>query len=218
MKKIKKICTLFLTLLVYCILVFGINNNVKASERERTEDLSDLVNYPEIYTAVQELKTAHPNWTFTILSTGLDWDTVIEKETYCKRNLVSSSLTTSYTSEWVCSKCGTTGYDNGSWYCASNKTVSYYMDTRNWLNETYIFAFETLSFNSNTHTVEGVEAILDGTFMDTSTITYIDTNGKTQTIKKSYAQVIYDAGKEYNVSPYHLAARIIQEQGNNRYK
>ena len=115
--------------------------------------------------------------------------------------------------DWVCATCKTDPKDNGSWYCASPKAVSYYMDTRNWLNDAYIFSFETLSFNSKAHSVEGVQAIISGTFMDKSTITYIDTNGNTQTINKSYAQIIYDAGKMYNVSPYHLAARIRQEQG-----
>ena len=97
--------------------------------------------------------------------------------------------------DWVCATCKTDPKDNGSWYCASPKAVSYYMDTRNWLNDSYIFSFETLSFNSNAHSVEGVQAIISGTFMDKSTITYIDTNGNTQTINKSYAQIIYRCRK-----------------------
>ena len=206
-------CILILIILFYLIIALFNNNNVQA--RERTEDLSNLANYPEIYTAIQELKTAHPNWTFTILYTGLDWNTVLYNETTAlhTRSLVHNSLLSGNVSDWLCPTCGTTPQDNGSWYCASNKTVSYYIDPRNWLNETYIFAFETLSFNGNVHTVEGVQAILAGTFMDRTTITYKDTNGATQTINKSYAQIIYEAGQTHNVSPYHLAARIRQEQG-----
>lgn len=215
MKRMKKVLSLILILIImfYSILSMLANNQVQA--RERTEDISNLTKYPYIYTAIQELKTAHPNWTFTILYTGLDWNTVIKNETteLHTRSLVHNSLVTENVSEWVCSVCGTAPKDNGSWYCASNKTVSYYMDTRNWLNETYIFAFETLSFNENVHTVEGVQTILSGTFMDVSSITYLDTEGKPQTINKSYAQIIYEAGKKNNVSPYHLAARIRQEQG-----
>ena len=216
MNKIKKITTLLiaLSMLICSILMFFPLNNVQA--RERTEDLTNLVNYPEIYTAVQELKTAHPNWTFTILYTGLDWNDVIRNETTAvhTRSLVYKTLVTGNASEWVCSTCGMTPKDNGNWYCASDKTVSYYMDPRNWLNETYIFAFETLSFNSNAHTLEGVKSILAGTFMDVNSIKYIDTNGNEQTINKSYAEIIYEAGKKFNISPYHLAARIRQEQGN----
>ena len=215
MNKIKRVLALVIVLimLISSLLILMPINKVNA--RERTEDLSNLVNYQEIYTAVKELKTAHPNWTFTILYTGLNWNDVIKNETTAvhTRSLVHKSLVTGNISEWVCSVCGTTPQDNGSWYCASDKTVSFYMDPRNWLNETYIFAFETLSFNSSAHTIDGVKSILAGTFMDTNSITYIDTNGATQTINKSYAQIIYDAGKKYNISPYHLAARIRQEQG-----
>lgn len=213
----KRLCifTILIIFIYFTILCFS--NGVLASTR--TEDLSILTNYPEIYTAIQELKTAHPNWTFTVLDTGLDWNTVLEKETTAKhfRSVVHKSYTTINTADWVCSTCIT---DKGEpvlyekqWYCASSKTVSFYLDPRNWLNERYIFAFETLSFNENVHTVDGINSIIKGSFMEGDTITYIDTAGNTQTINKSYAQVIYEAGKEQNVSPYHLAARIIQEQG-----
>ena len=202
-----------LTLLIYIIMLVLPNNTYAAT---RTEDLIDLTKYPELYTAVQEMKTAHPNWTFTLLYTGLDWNNVLENETTVKhtRSLVHKSLIVGDVNDWVCSTCGTTPQDNGNWYCASNKTASYYIDPRNWLNETYIFAFETLSFNEKVHTLEGVQSIIAGTFMDKNVVTYIDTSGETKTIEKSYAQIIYEAGKNNNVSPYHLAARIRQEQGN----
>jgi len=205
--------TIIFILLFNCLLTIFLCGESQA--RERTEDISRLINYPEIYTAVQELKTAHPNWTFTILYTGLDWNSVLYNETTAvhTRSLIHNSLVIGNTADWVCPVCGTDPKDNGSWYCASTKTASYYIDPRNWLNESYIFAFETLSFNSNVHTVEGVQAILAGTFMDTSTVTYKDAYGNVQTINKSYAQIIFEAGQNNNVSPYHLAARIRQEQG-----
>lgn len=216
MFKIKKVLKLVLALTIvsYIFIASLLNNKVYSSTR--TEDLTNLANYPEIYTAVQEMKTAHPNWTFTILYTGLDWNTVLYNETVAvhTRSLVHNSLVVGNRMDWICPTCGDNLKENGSWLCASNKTASYYIDPRNWLNETYVFAFETLSFNSNVHTVQGVQAMLAGTFMDTSTITYIDTNGNAQIINKSYAQVIYEAAKSNGISPYHLAARIRQEQGN----
>lgn len=215
MNKIIKNIKIIFVLAFMFFIIFGIYFNPFSLARERTEDLSNLINYPEIYTNIQELKAAHPNWTFTMLYTGLNWNDVITGETTAlhTRSLVHNSLVLGNVLDWVCATCKTDPKDNGSWYCASPKAVSYYMDTRNWLNDSYIFSFETLSFNSNAHSVEGVQAIISGTFMDKSTITYTDTNGNTQTINKSYAQIIYDAGKMYNVSPYHLAARIRQEQG-----
>lgn len=216
MFKVKNVLKLVLALsIMFYILIVSVLSN-KVYSATRTEDLSNLVNYPEIYTAVQEMKTAHPNWTFTILYTGLDWNTVLYNETVAvhTRSLVHNSLVVGNRMDWICPTCGDTLKENGSWLCASNKTASYYIDPRNWLNETYIFAFETLSFNSNVHTLEGVQAMLAGTFMDTNTITYVDTNGNSQVINKSYAQVIYEAAKNNGISPYHLAARIRQEQGN----
>lgn len=216
MKTNKKIIYIILIFLIFFYYAIGsiINSSVYAAttKRSRSTDLTKLNNedYPGFLTIINKLKEEHPNWEFTILYTGLDWSTVIKKETTA---LHGRSLVQNSSSEWICSVCGSNAYDNGTWYCASAKTVKYYMDARNWMTEDYIFAFEALSFDESIQTVEGVEAILKDTFMDKDTITYINTSGKTKTINKSYAEVIMEAAKEYNVSPYHLASRIRQEQG-----
>ena len=203
---------LILTITLYFILGAFINNPSFAVERSRNEDLEVFKNsnYPGYITLINELKSAHPNWTFTILYTGLDWNNVIYNETSA---LHGRSLVQNSGSGWVCPSCGTRAYDNGSWYCASPATVSYYMDVRNWLTESYIFAFETLSYDSTTQTKDGVQRILSGTFMDKESITYYDTEGNEQTIEKSYADIIMEAAAENGVSPYHLASRVKQEQG-----
>lgn len=215
MSKIKNVQKLILCLAILFYIVIILFSNNSACAATRTSDLSKLINYPEIYTAVQEMKTAHPNWTFTILYTGLDWNEVLENETTKKhtRSLVQKPVILGDINDWICPICYKTPQDNGSWLCASNKTASYYIDPRNWINETYIFAFETLSFNSETHTLEGIKTILSGSFMDTDSIKYIDTNGEEKIIEKSYAQIIFEAAKENGISPYHLASRILQEQG-----
>ena len=214
MQKINKFVSiiLILTITLYCILGAFINNTSFAVERSRNGDLEVLKNsnYPGYMTLINELKSAHPNWTFTILYTGLDWNNVIYNETSA---LHGRSLVQNSGSGWVCPNCGTRAYDNGSWYCASPATVSYYMDVRNWLTESYIFAFETLSYDSTTQTKDGVQKILSGTFMDKESITYYDTEGNEQTIEKSYADIIMEAAAENGVSPYHLASRVKQEQG-----
>lgn len=215
MSKIKNVQKLILCLAILFYIVIILFSNNSACAATRTSDLSKLINYPEIYTAVQEMKTAHPNWTFTILYTGLDWNEVLENETTKKhtRSLVQKPVILGDINDWICPICYKTLQDNGSWLCASNKTASYYIDPRNWINETYIFAFETLSFNSETHTLEGIKTMLSGSFMDTDSIKYIDTNGEEKIIEKSYAQIIFEAAKENGISPYHLASRILQEQG-----
>lgn len=172
----------------------------------------DSNTYPGYSTLIDNLKRAHPNWTFTILYTGLDWNQVIKNETTAVhgRNLIDGGKT----GEWICSKCADDKYDNGSWKCASEATVSYYMDPRNSLYEDYIFQFENLKWVDGVYTIDGINKILsDCKYMQGSKITYRTTSGKTATINKSYAKVIYDAAKENKISAYHLAARIRQEQG-----
>lgn len=215
MEKNKKIvCSiLILTILIYYVLGIVINNKTYATGvRQRTASLDGLTedSYPAVASLINELKTSHPNWTFTILYTGLDWNTAIYNETEA---LHGRSLVQTSSLPWLCSTCGLKAYDNGTWHCASKSTVSYYMDVRNWLNESYIFAFETLSYDESTQTTDGVKRILRGTFMDKDAVTYTDTEGNAQTINKSYAQIIMEAAKEVGISPYHLASRVKQEQG-----
>ena len=142
MNKIIKNIKIIFVLAFMFFIIFGIYFNPFSLARERTEDLSNLINYPEIYTNIQELKAAHPNWTFTMLYTGLNWNDVITGETTAlhTRSLVHNSLVFGNVLDWVCATCKTDPKDNGSWYCASPKAVSYYMDTRNWLNDSYIFS------------------------------------------------------------------------------
>ena len=81
------------------------------------------------------------------------------------------------------------------------------MDPRNFLNETDIFQFESLSFNKS-QTKSGVNAILSGTFM-AKTVKDAD---KTTL---NYADSFMKIGELTGVSPYHLASRVRQEQGLN---
>lgn len=210
--QIKIICILVIFTMLFYIFLNIINENRSYAVQTRESYSSKINNYPGYKELIDKLKVAHPNWNFTIFYTGLDWNQVIKNETTARhgRNLISSSKPTS----WICSICGDKKYDNGSWRCASEAAVSYYMDPRNSLNDDYIFQFENLSYNSSIQNINGVNQILkDVGYMQGSTITYTDTNGNKQTINKSYAQVIMEAASEAKISPYHLAARIRQEQG-----
>ena len=203
---------LIFTIIIYYMLGAFLNNTAYAVDRSRSSDLEafDQTDYPGYLALINDLKDAHPNWTFTILYTGLDWNDVIYNETSA---LHGRSLVQNSSSGWICPSCGSKAYDNGTWYCASPTAVAYYMDARNWLNETHIFAFETLSYDATTQTIDGVQKILSGTFMDRDSITYYDTDGDEHVINKSYAEIIMEAAQENNVSPYHLASRVKQEQG-----
>lgn len=209
---IKFIYIFIITIFLTCIFLSFMNTNVQAAQYIEKYTSNSLKNYPGYSTLIDNLKKAHPTWNFTILYTGLDWNQVIKNETTAAhgRNLIDGSKT----GEWVCSKCADDKYDNGSWKCASEATVAYYMDPRNSLYEDYIFQFEDLRWVDGVYTIAGINQILsDCKYLQGNKITYTATDGKTKTINKSYAQVIYDAAKENKISPYHLAARIRQEQG-----
>ncbi len=211
--KLVIICTI-LTLLSYVFFSYIYISNVLATVTQTRESYSTskIEKYPGYKERIESLKKAHPNWTFTIFYTGLDWNQVIQNETTAHhgRNVVPASNS----SAWKCSLCGETPYGGSSWRCASAATVSYYMDPRNWLNDSYIFEFENLSYNSSTQTAQGVQKIIsDIKYMQGNTVTYTKTDGSKATINKSYAQIIMDSAKEAGISPYHLASRIRQEQG-----
>ena len=214
--KLIKCFSILLIIIILAILFLNVfmTNNVQA-KAQNTKDYKKgsniLDDYPGYSDLIDNLLKEHPNWTFTILFTGLDWDTVIRNETTTShgRNLVQNK-----SGEWVCSVCGNKAYDNGSWRCASAATVSYYMDPRNSLYEDYIFQFENLKWVDGKYTIAGIEQIIsDCDYLLTDTISYTNTSGKKATIKKSYAQVIMDAAEAAGISPYHLASRIRHEQG-----
>ena len=97
-----------------------------------------------------------------------------------------------------------TELDSGGWVQASEGLVKYALDPRNFLDDTYIFMFESLSYDSSVHNVDGVRNIISGTFME---------NSSHNLDGYDYASLLMYAGEVSKVSPYHLATRIIQEQG-----
>lgn len=216
LKLIKCINILLIIILLAGIFIATFLTNKAEAKEQNTEVYkkgSDILDdYPGYSDLLDDLLEEHPNWTFTILFTGLDWNTVIRNETTVEhgRNLVQGK-----TGAWICSVCGDKAYDNGSWRCASTATVEYYMDPRNSLyDETYLFQFENLKWSDNTYTISGIEKILDGCdYLLEDKITYTNTKNKKVTIDKTYAEVIMEAAEEAGISPYHLASRIRQEQG-----
>ena len=138
----------------------------------------------------------------------MDWsEVIIAKSTgYHGRNVVPSTRADA----WKCA-CNKTVED--VWKCASTAAVAYYMDPRNSLNENYIFQFEQLTYDEKNQTKEGVELILKPCNYTQGKVTYYDSKGNKKTLDKTYVDVIMEASKEYNISPYHLASRIRQEQG-----
>ena len=211
-KIVKKIIAL--NIIIYICIGLLMPASVFAAQSKYPYSQGRLSNYPGYETLINNLQAKHPNWNFTILETGLDWNDVIKNETVAShgRNLIYYT----YSGSWVCSTCGDRLYDSGKWKCASETAVAYYMDPRNWLNEENIFQFENLAYNGDIQNIDGVNKILSTVpWACGDTITYTKTDGSTGVIYKSYAQVVMEAARDAGISPYHLAARIKQEQGAN---
>ena len=212
--KKKKIIPLVMLIIFISYIYIAHLTLVKSYAAQTIEGYSanKINKYPGYKTLIENLKAKHPNWEFEILYTGLDWNQVIKNETsaYHGRSLIYYTKTGS----WICSTCGDKPYDSGKWRCASETAVSYYMDPRNWLNEDYIFQFEELSYDEDTQTLAGVEKILaSAPWAQGNVVTYTAIDGTSQTIQKSYAKIIMEAAQEAKISPYHLASRIVLEQG-----
>lgn len=169
--------------------------------------------FPESYKPyLRTLHEQHPKWIFTAQKLGVNWNTALKEECVVGRNLVHSSALAS----WKSMEKGAYDFNGGYWYgldgswvAASKEIIMYYMDPRNFLNDTYIFMFENQSYDPSYQTESGVKTILADTFMSGS-YTCPDTKKK-----YTYSQTFMDAAKKSGVSPYHLASRCRNEQGVN---
>ncbi|WP_051637213.1 dockerin type I domain-containing protein [Lachnospira multipara] len=182
---------------------------------ESFEDYLNRQGFPESYKdGLRHLHASYPNWVFIADKTGVDWNTLVDNENVLGRSLIYSSAASSWKStasgcyDWNTGEY--TQLDSGGWVQASEELVSYALDPRNFLTSTYIFMFEKLSFNSVQQTQEGLQSIISGSFMDGSNhdLSYDGTS-------YNYNSGLFLAGRMSGVSPYHLASRILQEQGFN---
>lgn len=156
--------------------------------------------YPGYQERIDELREKHPNWTFTLFYTKLDWNEVIENEGHSDnrknpRNLIPDS--SKYPEDWKCEIDKDKTFDNGTWLCASHKAIAYQMDPRNILNDENIFQFAKLQYVEGAQTKEGIEEITEGSFLEGDSI----------------AEALVQAGKDADIDPYFIASRLIQEQG-----
>ncbi len=177
------------------------NPALAATPMSLTQDSipEDIKAFPSSYqSALMKLKEQHPNWIFVNMKTEVDFYTAVKQENSKDRSLISSKSNASW-------KAG--AYDN-AWSYPTDGILAYYMDPRNFLNEKHIFQFELLSYNSTYHTESAVQGILKNTFM--SGPIPEDEQGRT------YAQAFYSIAKNLGVSPFHLASRVRQEQGDGK--
>ena len=164
--------------------------------------------FPADYqSALNALHQAHPNWVFKPVYVGDTFDYAVGQQmAVASRALVStyynecfrSMLDRDYnwqTNTWKAWEPG--------WAGASEETVRYYMDPRNFLNENDIFMFESLTYEKYQEE-DVVEAALANTFMANTNVP-----GEEYT----YAWLFCWIGEKYDINPVALASRVRQEQG-----
>ena len=149
--------------------------------------------------SLRTLHTEHPTWVFQAQKTGLNWSDVMAAEGAVGANLVSKSSISSWKSteygayDW---NTGTwTGFDGSSWVAASKDIVAYYMDPRNFLNDTYVFQFLHHAYDSNAQTREGLTSLITGTFLEkTPESTTAATQSVQETIGSGSSPVVNNSG------------------------
>lgn len=171
---------------------------------------SGISAFPKSYqNELKKLAELHPNWKFEAYYTGIDWNELISSsaENKCKKNTIYyKSGSTIIEPEGLCI-CGQKG--DANYYCASASTVNYYIDPRNFLDETMIFQFLNLSYDENITKAIVTKAVANS-FL----------NGKFKIGNKEYTYVdtILEAAKESKVSAMHIVVTIFQELGRGSLK
>ena len=127
--------------------------------------------FPESYKAgLRTLHAQHPTWIFNAVQTGLDWNTAVASELQGTSSLVETGSKSSWKSteagkfDWTSSTWP--GFDGATWVGASQEIVSYFMDPRNFLDDSYVFQFAVHDYNAELQTIDGLRSMLKGTFLD----------------------------------------------------
>ena len=148
--------------------------------------------FPESYQKkLAYLKYNHPNWQFKAYYTGIDWNelTSSSAENQCLKNTMYKSALVDPLTLCVCGRNGDPGY-----YCASAKMVNYYLDPRNFMDESMVFQFLDLANG------DGVtRAVVASATANTYLYQYVDD--------------IMVAASEAGINPLHIVATIFQELG-----
>lgn len=164
------------------------------------KDLQDK-GFPKSYwNGLCNLKNKYPNWNFVADKNGLDFATAVSKESVGKMALIQTNNVNYLSKSEDSYDYLTNTYivkEGSNWYSAHPDVVAYYLDPRNFFDESSVFMFEKLSFDKSYQTKSAIKKVLKGTDI------------------KEKSTVIYDACKKYNVNAIYLSSRIKQETTGN---
>lgn len=168
-------------------------------------DYSDIAEFPASYQSkLITLKNSHNAWTFVPYEVDIDWSDAVSAQNSKNRSWIWKTAPENYRGSLIPDSLQKDNSTSKTWYYATKAAIEYYMDPRNSLTETNIFAHELLTYNSSYQSESGVQSMLNAT-------TYM--TGKIPQSSQTFANAFWEFGDDFNISPFHLAARVIQEQG-----
>ena len=173
--------------------------------------------FPESYHSyLLEIHARHPEWKFIAEKMSMKFGDAVAGEAGNGANLLQGSVfdkgylsTASHTynlwSDSFNEYDGEPGY-----YNASREAIAYYMDPRNYLNEKYIFAFETLGYSANQDS-NVVSSILKSQSFWPNIYKYYDKEDAIKDTQGSVFDDVVHASSDVGISAVHVASRIKQE-------
>lgn len=173
--------------------------------------------FPESYHSyLLELHARHSSWNFVAEKLSMSFSAAVAGEAGNGASLLQGSAfdigyrsTASHTYNlWTDSF---SGYESEpGYYNASREAIAYYMDPRNYLNEKYIFAFETLGYSSN-QDASVVSKIMSSQSFWPIIYEYYNREDAIKDSKGNVNDDIVDASSRVGISAVHVASRIKQE-------
>ena len=178
---------------------------------ESEEFENEIAAFPESYKVyLRSLHRLHPTWHFKPVVVGRTFEETVDRESRLGVSLIYSTANDAWKSTEPGAYDWSTGefivYDGKMWVNASRPVVSYYLDPRNMLSEQAVFQFLDLSYDPQYQTIDSVQGLLNGTFMESDLIPNMDGDAEI-----SYAEAFMLAADTSGANPVFLAAKVLQE-------
>lgn len=174
--------------------------------------------FPESYHSyLLEIHARHPDWIFIAEKLDMKFGDAVAGESGNGASLLQGSafnhggyLSTANHTYNLWTDTYTSYESEPGYYNASREAIAYFMDPRNYLNEKYIFAFETLGYSDNQN-IEVVSSIISSQGFWPTIYEYYKQENAIQDSKGDVSSDIVDASLNIGISAVHVASRIKQE-------
>ncbi len=162
--------------------------DITSTDAEYEKLLTDLGFPASYHPYLVYLHKKYPAWQFKAIKTGLKWSNVVSGES--GKNLIENTTYSAY-------RTSSTPREGSSWFESTDGVNAFFLDPRNFLTEKFIFMFENLQYDEATQNTSVVKSIFGSSYLSDD----------------EYINYFMGAGKKFNVSPVHLASRVVQEGG-----